>query len=96
MKKKIISVFLILILVLGFTSCKDKNVVDEINKEVEKNQLQIFKTDFVYNQELRVDLVKLFNSECNNLKINMDIELKKYQAQLPDKELRTYHSSTAE
>ena len=58
MKKKIISVFLVLILVLGFTSCKDKNVVDEINKEVEKNQLQIFKTDLKLTQDQVLSQIK--------------------------------------
>ena len=58
MKKKIISVFLLLILILGFSSCKDKNVVEEQNKEIEKNQLQIFKTDLKLTQDQVLSQIK--------------------------------------
>lgn len=60
-----------------FFNNSKQNLINLSFEEDFNNSLkQIFKTDFVYNQELRVDLVKLFNTECNNLKINMDIELK--------------------
>ena len=58
MKKKIISLFLLLILVLGFSSCKDKNVVDDLNNEIVKNQLQIFKTDLKLTQDQVLSQIK--------------------------------------
>ena len=61
-----------------FNNSKQNLINLSFEEDFNNSLKQIFKTDFVYNQELRVDLVKLFNSECNNLKINMDIELKKY------------------
>lgn len=73
MKKKILAILLLLVVVLGFSSCGKKSVVDEINKEYEKNQLQILKSDLKLTQEQVMSQIKAENIKKNNGYLDNDV-----------------------